>query len=160
MFIRKYSIIFLGQGTEGCVPNWGRSHSSASMGRPKPGYWRGGTVWWSKLRSKRNNVDSIVATEHWTNFLPSPGYYMVHGSLPNQYACVLRAWKRHMTVSLMGSCGGCFRSVGYGVCCYGPLCPCITGVRVWLPSRLVPAGCWTPPELPFVADSVHKSYEQ
>lgn len=62
----------------------------------------------------------------WTSSLPSQGCWMVHGSLPNQSTYVLWPWKKHTTLSLGVSCGGCLGSMGYWAHCYEPFIPCIT----------------------------------
>uniref|UniRef100_A0A672HEW3 Doublecortin domain containing 2B n=1 Tax=Salarias fasciatus TaxID=181472 RepID=A0A672HEW3_SALFA len=63
---------------------------------------------------RRNNAVFLLVMEHWTSSRPSIEGSKVHGSLPNQSTCVLWTWRRHLTVSLMASCGGCFRNTESG----------------------------------------------
>lgn len=121
----------------------GGSHSSASLGRTMPEYWKGELVHKSNLRYVR-----VVG--HWTNSLSSQGDLRVRGILPNQSACAFWTWRRHLTTVLCE----------YGVC--GPLLQAVRSLYNNLRSLVhvfeisqTHGGSWTLPWLLFVTDPVH-----
>ena len=98
--------------TGGCAPIIGVSHCSATPGKLTPGCWKGDSGRLLNLRFRRSNVDSVLDMEQWTSSLPLQG-----------------CWGGRATVSLGGSCGGYWGSIGYRGCWYEPSGPCTTKVR-------------------------------
>ncbi len=66
---------------------------------------------------RKNRAVFIPVVEHWTSSIPFPGCMGVCPTNPR----VLWIWRRHSTVSLLSSCGGCSGSMGTGPVAKG--CP-------------------------------------
>lgn len=65
--------LFLKWGTTGCVPDIKESLYSVSLEKPLPVYWRGDSVWQLNLGFRKNNADSSMVVERWTNSSASYG---------------------------------------------------------------------------------------
>ncbi|KAK7939602.1 hypothetical protein WMY93_002928 [Mugilogobius chulae] len=92
-----------------CSNYRGITHSASPV-KSTPGYWRGE----SNLGFRRSSVVFVLVVEHWTSSTLSIECSRVHGSLPNQSTCALWIWRRHLTVSLVVSCGEFSESTGSG----------------------------------------------